>query len=100
MRFIAPASISPPLRVYFEPEVNRLPKYDLARKLHQRSIDDFSTLGHGALSANPGFQLAPEPISERIPYLLYIGVGLLVVLLGFYIARTVQAGIPSETSPD
>ena len=35
-------------------------------------------------------------MSERIPYLLYAIVGLLVLVLGAYMARTVRAAAPPE----
>lgn len=99
LRFLAVDSIAPPLSLYLGPDMARAPQYDLPRTLREREIATFTELRHAPVGVNAAYTEAPPPLTERIPYLLYGVVGLLVVGLGTYIARTVKAGLPPEPPP-
>ncbi len=94
LRFLAPAAADLPLALHFDPDEPREPRYDLARGLREHEIASFRGLSHGSLEPNPGYAPPPQPQSERIPYLLYVLVIPLVGGLGWYVARTIQRGVP------
>jgi hypothetical protein len=99
VRFLAPADVRPPLALHFWPDAAREPRYDLERRLREHEITAFSELGHGPLEENPAYVAPAAPRSERIPYLLYLLVVPLVAGLGWYVARTIQRGVPPEAPP-
>lgn len=96
LRFIAPAEARPPLALHFEPDEPHTPRYDLARRLREHEIDRFARLAHGPLEPNPDYRPTPEPRSERLPWLLYLLVIPLVLVLGAYVVRSLQRGLPDE----
>ena len=96
VRFIMDAGVTAPLRLYVLPDKAQEPQYDLARRIKEQEITAFAPLSLGPLRDNPAYAEAPPPVSERIPYLLYAIVGLLVLVLGAYMARTVRAAAPPE----
>jgi hypothetical protein len=99
VRFLGPRNAELPLGLYLEPDEPREPRYDLARKLEEREVTSFSELAHGPVEQNPGYVEPPEPRSESVPFLLYAFVIPLVVGLGWYIARTIQRGVPPAEPP-
>jgi hypothetical protein len=99
LRFVLSGSASLPLALYFDPDEARKPRYDLERRLREHEIASFELLHHMDLAENPGYAAAPEPRSERIPHLLYLLVIPLVAGLGWYVARTIQKGVPPEAPP-
>jgi hypothetical protein len=99
LRFVLPRSASLPLALYFDPDEVRKPRYDLERRLREHEITSFELLQHTDLDENPRYAAAPEPRSERIPHLLYLLVVPLVLGLGWYVARTIQKGVPPEAPP-
>jgi hypothetical protein len=99
LRFIGPTTAALPLSLYFDPDVARMPEYDLARRLREHEVTRFIELAHGALEPNPGYSEPTPPRSESIPYLLYALVIPLVIGLGWYVARTIQRGSPPEGDP-
>ena len=94
LRFLAPRAAKLPLALHFDPDEAREPRYDLARRLREHEIASFTVLSHGSLEPNPVYAPPPQPRSERIPYLLYALVIPLVGGLGWYVARTIQRGVP------
>jgi hypothetical protein len=100
VRFLAPAGVEPPLALYFAPDAAREPRYDLERRLRENEIGAFAELEHAPLEDNPAYAAPAAPRSERIPHLLYLLVVPLVAGLGFYVARTIQRGVPPEAPPD
>ncbi len=100
VRFLAPDELQPPLALYFDPEQARPPRYDLARRLRENEVDGFLPLGLGRLEANPAFEEAPAPRSERVPYLLYLLVVPLVIVVAGYVARTIRRGLPEDPPAD
>jgi hypothetical protein len=99
VRFIGPASMQPPLALYFDPDKARKPRYDLERRLREHAVTSFTELEAGPLEQNPSYAKAPAPRSESIPYLLYAIVIPLVLALGWYVVRTIQRGLPPDESP-
>lgn len=99
LRFVAPVRAALPLALHFDPDRPREPRYDLERRLREHEITRFSELGHRPLVPNPGYAPPPPPRSERVPWLLYAVVVPLVLGLGWYVARTVQRGVPDESPP-
>jgi hypothetical protein len=99
LRFLAPPTATMPLALHFDPDDAREPRYDLARRLREHEIDHFAELAHGPLEENPAYAAPPPPHSERIPYLLYALVIPLVAGLGWYVARTIQRGVPEDPPP-
>lgn len=99
VRFLAPSDVSLPLALYLEPDVAREPRYDLERRLREHEITRFDDLELGPLEPNPAYAPPPAPRSERIPYLLYALVIPLVAGLGWYVARTIQRGVPPQSPP-
>jgi hypothetical protein len=98
VRFLAPRPLTSPAAVLFDPDEPREPRYDLARTLRERELTSFAERSLGPLADNPLYVRPPEPRSEQIPYLLYLLVIPLVLILGAYVARTIQKGVPPENS--
>lgn len=96
LRFIVPEDARPPLWIYLEPDQARPPRYDLARRLQEREIDRFVALEQGPVESNPDYREAPAPRSERLPWLLYLLVVPLVVVLAAYVVRTLRRGLPDD----
>jgi hypothetical protein len=99
VRFLGPIATALPIALYFQPDEPREPRYDLERRLREHEITSFHELMAAPLEENPGYEKAPEPRSETIPYLLYAIVVPLVLGLGWYVFRTIQQGVPPEQSP-
>jgi hypothetical protein len=99
VRFLGPPAAALPLALYFEPDEAREPRYDLARRLRENEVRSFTELAAGPLHDNPGYAPPAAPRSERVPYLLTAVVVLLVAGLGWYVARTIQRGVPEADPP-
>ncbi len=99
VRFLAEGGITPPLRLYVKPDEARTPNYDLAKRLAKRKDVQYTALAHGIVIENAGYAEPIPPLSERVPYLLYAFVVPVVLLMGWYIARVVKAGVPADPPP-
>ncbi len=80
-----------PLRLYFGNPDAEEPRYDFARNLPQRLNPPPTRLETGARQTNPNYQPAPEPFTERFPWLVQTVLTLAVAVLGlivFSLART------------
>lgn len=92
------ASYQPPFRLLFDADVSQKPSFDIAKTIRKRQIKKFQTVALGKVQANPEFkETAAGKAKKAEPYLLYVAIGLLVLVLGWYLIRLVQAGPPPDS---
>jgi hypothetical protein len=88
-----------PFRIYFDSRKPRIPVYDIAERIRKEKVEKYQPAIIGEVVVNPQFQAEPPkelPKSEQIPYLLYLTVGALVLVLGGYLIRLLKVSPPTE----
>lgn len=92
-RLIFPtASVGDYWLYYGNPDASR-PSYDLPMVLARSSIESAAAIGANVEEANPGYKPPPEPekpFSDRNPALLYGGLILAVLIIGYMTIRFIQ----------
>jgi hypothetical protein len=91
--FARPADLPGPLTLYFGYPKAEAPKYDFARNLPETLKPAPSRLTAGARARNPAFEPEPLPLTERLPWLIYVVLGGAVAVLGLLIANLARAAI-------
>lgn len=98
--FARPQEAALPIRAYFGiPEVVNPPNYDLERKLPLVLDPPATQVRLGPLSSNPAYEPPPLPLSERVPWLVYVVLAIAsLALLGilFLLGRKVIARHDAE----
>lgn len=91
-----------PLRLFFGNPNATAPHYDFEKELPTRLSITPVRVGAGPATNNPDYKPEPLPLTERIPWLIYIVLTLSSIALGlilFSLARsTIRAGYSAEDS--
>jgi hypothetical protein len=82
-----------PWRLYFGNPKAELPNYDFARNLPQRIAPPPDRLALGSRQENPGYEPEPLPLTERLPWLIYVLLSAAVAVLALLIANLARASI-------
>jgi hypothetical protein len=82
-----------PWRLYFGNPKAESPNYDFARNLPQRLAPPPDRLTLGARQENPGYEPEPLPLTERLPWLIYVLLSAAVAILALLIANLARASI-------
>ena len=82
-----------PWRLYFGNPKAESPNYDFARNLPQRIAPPPDRLTLGARQENPGYEPEPLPLTERLPWLIYVLLSAAVAVLALLIANLARASI-------
>jgi len=86
-------SLAGPLRLYFGNPKAEAPNYDFARNLPQKLAPPPVRLRPGGRQENPVYEPEPLPLTERLPWLIYVLLGAAVAVLGVLIISLARAAI-------
>jgi hypothetical protein len=89
-----------PLRLFFGNPKATAPHYDFEKDLSARLSSPPLRTTFGAVAANPDYKPEPLPLTERIPWLIYVVLGasgLALALILFSLARTTLRSEPQHT---
>lgn len=98
--FARPADLPGPLTLYFGYPKAEAPNYDFARNLPETLKPAPIRLNAGARATNPAFEPEPLPLTERLPWLIYVVLGIAVAVLGVLIANLARAAIRVSDARD
>jgi len=82
---------SPPLRLYFGNESVAAPHYDFEKELYARLQKEPGHSNLGIVLSNREYKPEPKPLTERVPWLIYLVLGASSIALAyvlFSLART------------
>ncbi len=82
-----------PWRLYFGNPKAESPNYDFARNLPQRIAPPPDRLSLGSRQENPAYEPIPLPLTERLPWLIYVLLSAAVAVLALLIANLARASI-------
>jgi len=88
-----PAAASGPWRLYFGHPKAELPNYDFARNLPQKIVPPPERVKLGSRQANPSYEPEPLPLTERLPWLIYVLLSAAVAVLGLLIVNLARVSI-------
>lgn len=88
-----PESSSGPWRLYFGNPKGEAPNYDFARNLPQKLDPPPDRVSLGQRQANPNYQPEPLPLTERLPWLIYVLLGAAVAVLALLIFNLARVAI-------
>jgi len=88
-----PESPSGPWRLYFGHPKAEAPNYDFARNLPQKLDPPPDRVSLGPRQANPIYQPEPLPLTERLPWLIYVLLGAAVAVLAALIFNLARVAI-------
>ena len=90
---------SQPLRLYFGNESVPAPNYDFEAELSSRLTSEPAHSKMGDVLSNPQYKPEPKPLTERVPWLIYLVLGASSIALGFILlslARVAMNVRPQE----
>ena len=90
------AKLRGPLRLYFGNPKAEKPSYDFDRNLELPLQPSPARLTPGDRLENPLYQPEPLPLTERLPWLIYVLLGVAVGTLGLLISSLARAAIALE----
>lgn len=94
--FARSAELRGPLRLYFGNPQAEKPSYDFDRNLELPLQPAPTRLRPGDRQENPAYQPEPLPLTERLPWLIYVLLGVAVGTLGLLIFSLARAAIALE----
>ena len=86
-------SSSGPWRLYFGNPKAEAPNYDFARNLPQKLDPPPDRIMLGQRQANPIYQPEPLPLTERLPWLIYVLLGAAVAVLALFVFNLARVAI-------
>jgi hypothetical protein len=91
--------ISQPLRLYFGNAKVPAPHYDFENELSSRLSTEptHSTLGN--VTANPEYPPEPKPLTERVPWLIYVVLAASSIALGFILLSLARSAMRMKAQP-
>jgi hypothetical protein len=91
-----------PLRLYFGNPKAGAPHYDFERDLPARMQGLIGQVSTGALVTNPDFKPEPLPLTERVPWLIYVVLTASSLALAFVLFRLARATMRAheEAAPE
>jgi len=87
------AALASPLRLYSGNPDAEAPNYDFARNLPRQLASPPQRLSTGTRQANPQYEPEPLPLTERLPWLIYVILGAAVAVLLVLIINLARAAI-------
>ena len=90
---------SQPLRLYFGNASVPAPHYDFEIELHSKPFSEPAQSTFGYVNENPQYQPEPRPLTERVPWLIYIVLAISSIALAFILfslARSAMRGSTQE----
>jgi hypothetical protein len=86
-------SLSGPWRLYFGNPKAESPNYDFARNLPQKLDPPPDRITLGQRQTNPTYQPEPLPLTERLPWLIYVVLGAAVAVLALLVFNLARVAI-------
>jgi hypothetical protein len=86
-------SAAGPWRLYFGNPKAEAPNYDFARNLPPRIVPPPDRVQLGPRQENPTYQPEPLPLTERLPWLIYVLLSAAVAVLALLIGNLARASI-------
>lgn len=74
---------SQPLRLFFGNSTIAAPHYDFEKELAMRLSTEPTDSSPGAVLANPDYKPEPKPLTERVPWLIYLVLAASSIALGY-----------------
>ncbi len=86
-----------PLRLYFGNATVSAPHYDFANVLPPRTLTEpvHSTVGN--IASNPEYRPEPKPLTERVPWLIYVVLAASSIALGLILFSLAQSATRLKT---
>ena len=97
---IASSQQSESCRLYFGNPDAEDPTYDFARNLPQRLTPEPTRAALGMRTANPLFEPEPLPLTERLPWLIYVVLSVACIVLAAIALSLSRAAIAAHDSAD
>jgi hypothetical protein len=94
--FEAGGGVAGPVTLYFGNPEAAAPNYDIARNLPEALSPPPRRVVPGPRQENPNYQPPPLPLTERLPWLIYVLLGLAIAVLGLLIANLARAAIAAS----
>jgi len=88
-----PEAPSGPWRLYFGHPKAEAPNYDFARNLPQKLDPAPDRISLGPRQPNPIYQPEPLPLTERLPWLIYVLLGAAVAVLALFVFNLARVAI-------
>jgi hypothetical protein len=92
---------SPPLRLYFGNASVTAPHYDFENELEKKLSSEPGHSTYSSAAANPQYKPEARPLTERVPWLIYIVLAISSIALAYILftlaRKTVQAGSQQRT---
>ena len=92
---------SQPLRLYFGNASVPAPHYDFETELQRKPSSEPGHSRFGNVTANPQYQPEPRPLTERVPWLIYVVLAISSIALAFVLfslARNAMRGGSTQTT--
>ena len=99
--FDTSGSVSAPLRLYFGNPKASAPRYDFEKNLPALLKSPPVRYDLGAVQPNPVFEPQPEPLTERLPWLIYLVLGASSIALAAILISLARRSMRDQaTTPD
>lgn len=92
--------IAPPLRLYFGNANVPAPHYDFANVLPSQRANEATNVTIGSVTTNPDYKPEPKPLTERVPWLIYVVLVASSIALGFILLSLARSAMRLKTSTD
>ncbi|MCI0490133.1 MAG: DUF3999 domain-containing protein [Blastocatellia bacterium] len=97
--FDASDSVSAPLRLYFGNPKASAPRYDFEKNLPDLLKSKPVRYELGTVQPNPVFEPEPEPLTERLPWLIYLVLGASSLALAAILINLARRSIRDQAPP-
>ena len=91
------AAASQPLRLYFGNTSVPAPHYDFETELQSKPSFEPSHSTFGDVTANPQYQPEPRPLTERVPWLIYLVLAISSIALAFILVSLARSAMRGGT---
>lgn len=92
--------ISQPLRLYFGNANVSAPHYDFENELSSRLSTEPTHSTIGSVTANPEYKPEPKPLTERVPWLIYVVLAASSIALAFILLSLARSAMRMKQSTD
>ena len=91
------AAPAQPLRLFYGNPKAEAPHYDFEKELSAKLSNTPVRVGVGPATANPDYKPEPLPLTERVPWLIYLVLGISTLVLGIILWKLAQSRINPES---
>ena len=91
---------SQPLRLFFGNSTVAAPHYDFEKELAVRLSTEPTGSSLSAVLANPEYKPEPKPLTERVPWLIYLVLAASSIALGYVLLSLARTATRMKAQPD